>query len=74
MLESRVKAHAEAIQRSESDGSRREKVGSGMRGDKIRTYRAQDDQVIDHRSGTKQRLKKIISGGLGDIMQKSQGE
>ena len=31
---------------------RRQKVGSGQRGDKIRTYRFQDDRVQDHNTGT----------------------
>lgn len=35
---------------------RKVQVGSGQRGDKVRTYRTQDDQVTDHRTGKKWRL------------------
>lgn len=41
---------------------RREQVGSGQRGDKVRTYRTQDDQVTDHRTGLKFRLGKWCNG------------
>lgn len=36
--------------------------GSGMRGDKIRTYRFQDDQVIDHQTGKSARASKVMKG------------
>jgi protein subunit release factor A len=35
-----------------------------MRGDKIRTYREQDDQVKDHRTNKKTSLAKVRRGGL----------
>jgi len=41
---------------------RKEQVGSGMRGDKIRTYRTQDDQVNDHRTGRTWKLSKWVRG------------
>lgn len=41
---------------------RKQQVGSGMRGDKVRTYREQDDQVTDHRTGKKWQLNKWIKG------------
>lgn len=41
---------------------RKSQVGSGMRGDKIRTYRTQDDSVSDHRTGQHWRLKDWVKG------------
>jgi len=41
---------------------RSEQVGSGMRGDKRRTYRFQDDQVVDHELNTSARCSKIMRG------------
>lgn len=41
---------------------RRAQVGSGMRGDKVRTYREQDDQVNDHRTGRTWRLSRWRKG------------
>jgi len=46
----------------ERDSLRRDQVGSGMRGDKVRTYRMQDDQVTDHRTGQRWRLKNWRKG------------
>jgi protein subunit release factor A len=52
----------------ESSGARKAtskgQQGSGMRGDKIRTTRLQDDQVTDHRSGKMGRAKKYLKGDL----------
>lgn len=41
---------------------RKNQVGSGMRGDKIRTYRHQDDSVVDHVINKKWKLKKWMRG------------
>ena len=41
---------------------RKEQVGSGMRGDKFRTYRVQEDQVIDHRTGARAKCSKVMRG------------
>lgn len=44
--------------------NRKSQVGSGMRGDKIRTYRFQDDVVKDHVSNTTASVKKVLSGNF----------
>lgn len=41
---------------------KRNQVGSGMRGDKRRTYRFQDDQVVDHITGKKEKCSKVMRG------------
>jgi peptide chain release factor 1 len=41
---------------------RRGQVGSGMRGDKRRTIRAQDDSVVDHLTGKSWRLRDYERG------------
>lgn len=64
ILEARVKAHYDEIKNREASHARKSQVGSGMRGDKIRTYREQDDVVIDHRTETKVRLKDVRAGKL----------
>lgn len=43
---------------------RKMQVGSGMRGDKIRTYRFQDDVVKDHNSGASSSVKNVLKGNF----------
>lgn len=47
--------------------TRKEQVGSGMRGDKMRTYRFQDNTVKDHASGIATKCDKVLNGYF-DIM------
>lgn len=49
-------------QAAEREKDRRQQVGTGMRGDKVRTYRQQDDQVNDHRTGQRWRLQDWVRG------------
>ncbi len=43
---------------------RREQIGTGLRGDKKRTYRVKDDSVIDHDTGKSCSFKKFMKGNL----------
>lgn len=43
---------------------RKRQVGSGMRGDKIRTYRFQDDRVQDHLTGKSAKCSSILKGNI----------
>lgn len=43
---------------------RKSQVGTGMRGDKIRTYRFQDDSVQDHITGKRSKVKKVMNGNF----------
>ncbi len=56
-------ADIEAVERDKGrNAERRTQVGSGMRGDKIRTYREQDDRVTDHRTHATFRLSLWMRG------------
>lgn len=63
-LEFRVSSFYARQHKATQDYARKGMVGSGQRGDKTRTYRAQDDQVTDHRAGRKARLSDICAGRL----------
>ena len=64
LLESRVFDLENRKIKDNHQGNRKSQIGSGMRADKIRTYRYQDQVVIDHRSGKKKPLKKVLGGDI----------
>ncbi len=47
--------------------NRKSQVGSGMRGDKIRTYRFQDDTVQDHVTGCRAKCSAVLKGNLDQL-------
>lgn len=46
---------------------RKQQVGSGMRGDKIRTYRFQDDRVQDHNTGKTSKCSAVLKGNFESL-------
>lgn len=67
VLEERLTAALQAEESERLAKLKAEQAGSGMRGDKIRTYREQDDLVSDDRSGKKARLKDVLAGKLEKV-------
>lgn len=61
-LRARLLAAAAAAQDRDRGDARRRQVGSGMRGDKRRTVRAQDGTVVDHLTGRTWRLRDYERG------------
>ncbi len=64
VLEARVAEFVESGNRSRVNADRRSQVGSGQRGDKVRTYALQHDAVTDHRSGAKASAARVLQGFL----------
>lgn len=50
--------------RLQGNAVRQAQVGSGMRGDKRRTYRSQDNTVTDHTTGKTARMSTVMKGGF----------
>lgn len=62
LLRARLAESALAAQTAQVADSRRQQVGSGMRGDKRRTIRQQDNQVNDHVTGRFWRYEDYVKG------------
>jgi peptide chain release factor 1 len=62
VLAARVADQARSAIQGARAADRRQQVGSGMRGDKRRTIRTQDDQVTDHVDGRTWRYKAYARG------------
>jgi len=65
-----VDKSAERQYNSNIASDRKRQVGSGMRGDKIRTYRFQDDSVQDHITGKRATCSQILKGNVDLLWQK----
>lgn len=64
VLRTRLLQHEREAVKNNRDQDRRTQVGSGMRGDKIRTIAVQRDQVSDHRSGKQITVKTFLRGHI----------
>jgi peptide chain release factor 1 len=62
ILRARINELDASSAKNARDNERRSQMGTGMRGDKVRTYRTQDDQITDHRTGQKFRLSDWVRG------------
>lgn len=69
ILSARLEKREKLQKQSKENNQRKNQIGMGQRGDKIRTYRFQDDRAIDHRTGKKIRLEDVLMGRL-DLFRK----
>jgi protein subunit release factor A len=63
ILDERLRSGSKAVE----DVVRRQQIGSGMRGDKRRTYRFQDDVVVDHVTGKSMQASKVMRGQMNNL-------
>jgi peptide chain release factor 1 len=63
-IQQRVDQIQQAVYNNSVASDRKAQVGSGMRGDKIRTYRFQDDTVKDHVTNKSSTTKRVLAGNI----------
>lgn len=68
ILDGKLRAREKDRRQAERNDDRRDQVGSGQRGDKIRTARDQDNRVTDHRTGKKTTLYRYARGHIEDLL------
>ncbi len=69
VLRARLLKLAQEEQEAAMSVERRSQVGSGGRGEKIRTYNYKENRVTDHRIGfTIYRLQEVLAGDLDDVV------
>lgn len=64
MLRAKLLEMKEEAQYQRRKNERKRQAGSGMRGDKIRTIRLQDDTVTDHQTNKRMSAKKYMRGEI----------
>lgn len=67
LLGARLLAAKEFADEARTASARKGQVGSGMRGDKVRTYRVHDGIVTDHRTDRKAALRDVLRGDLSGL-------
>ena len=67
ILRAKLKQEQLIAQNQERTKKRSDQVGSGMRGDKVRTIQVRNDVVIDHRTGKRMTYKQYSRGKLAEL-------
>jgi peptide chain release factor 1 len=68
VLRARLKAARTAVAQSERNSERRSQLGSGMRGDKVRTIQVRRGLVTDHRTQKTTSFSRYRRGLLRDLL------
>lgn len=66
-LTRRVQTLSNSMSSNSIDGIRKSQVGSGMRGDKVRTIQFQNDSVVDHRTNKRITADQFMKGHMDKL-------
>lgn len=64
ILVERLQHQTDEKETSSRNNVRKEHVGTGMRGDKVRTIRVQAGKVINHVTNKKMKVAQYLRGGI----------
>lgn len=68
LLKARLFEQQESVKHQKQNKKRKKQIGSGMRGDKIRTIRVFDNQVKNHLNNKKMRFSQYEKGFINEIL------
>jgi peptide chain release factor 1 len=68
VLVAQLKQQQQFKQQEQHNQNRRHQIGSGQRGDKVRTIQVRNDRVVDHRTGKTTSFKRYRRGHLEDLI------
>ena len=69
ILTARVRDHEQQAADANYRSLRKSQFGSTGRGNKIRTYNYVKDRAVDHRTGKKTRVRRVIEKGEFDLLE-----
>ena len=70
VLRSKLYEQERELKNQERDAERKEKVGSGDRSERIRTYNFPQGRITDHRINlTQHKLNQILEGDLEELIE-----
>lgn len=67
LLRLKLQGNQDRLLKQNRGNIRKEQVGSGMRGDKIRTIQVQNGAVVDHRTGKRTSYKNYSRGKFKEL-------
>lgn len=67
LLVSRIAEAQAQDSRDQRSSTRKNQVGSGMRGDKVRTSQSQNNRVVNHGNGRSMQLDRYLRGFIEEI-------
>jgi peptide chain release factor 1 len=71
ILSAKVNDHLYSHQKTAYTDERKEQLGDGNRGGKVRTYSFIEKTVVDHRTGKRANIKDVMKGNFGLLYEKN---
>lgn len=67
-LKERLQSQQDKKYRNDRKNTRKDQVGTGMRGDKVRTIQVRNDSIVDHVTGKRTTYKKYQRGDFSGLI------
>ena len=69
-LERKLNKKKRKKDKAKNDAERKDQIGSGMRGDKVRTYNYRENRIKNHKTGKiVKNIRKVVDQGYIELIQ-----